>query len=128
MGWDEPNEIINMILGILLIIIGVLLAGAQFKLLPFALPAFVNNAISMALIYILAGVGLWLIIDGFMEWDDWPTWPTLIVGLLILAIGVINILANFGVIGFSITFIPPIIYYVLFVVEGILMLSYNIVT
>jgi len=128
MGWDEPNEIINTILGLLLIVIGVLLAGTQFGFLPFILPAFFDNVISMALIYILAGVGLWLIIDGFMEWDDWPTWPTLIVGLLILAVGIINILANFKVIGFSITFIPSIIYYVLFVVEGILMLSYNMVS
>jgi len=128
MGWDEPNEIINTLLGLLLIILGVLLAGTQFGFLPFLLPAFVNNVVSMALIYILAGVGLWLIIDGFMEWDDWPTWPTLLVGLLILSIGVINILSHFEIIGFSISFIPEIVYYVLFVVEGVLMLAYNLVS
>jgi len=128
MGWDEPNEIINTIFGILLIALGALLAGTEMKLLPFATPGFINNAIGLALVYILAGVGLWLVIDGFMEWDDWPTWPTLIVGLLVLAIGVINILAQFNVIGFSITFIPNVVYYVLFVVEGLLMLAYNVVT
>ena len=128
MGWSDPNEIVNMILGLILIILGALLTAANFKWLPFALPSFLNNAVSMVLIYVLAAVGLWLIVDAFMEWGDWPTIPTLTVGLLVLAIGAINILSAFKVIGFSITFIPAVVYYVLFVVEGILMLAYNIVT
>ena len=128
MGWDEPNEIVNTILGIVLVALGGLLTAEKFGWLPFKLPSIINSVVGMFLVYILAAVGLWLIIDGFMEWDDWPAVPSLILGLVILAIGAINILESFKVISFAVGFIPQPVYYALFVVEGVLMISYNAVT
>lgn len=75
------------------------------------------------LAYILAIGGLYVIIDAFFEFSfhSGIGIATLIIGLLFFGLGIINVLASFGVITFSVP-IATMIYNILFVVEGVFLM------
>ncbi len=82
----------------------------------------ITGVVSGIVIYIAAGAGLYLILNAFMEsLHEGPGKASLIVGLIILAVGLIPLLYQFGVIGFSIP-VPFIVYQILFLIEGILLI------
>lgn len=76
--------------------------------------------------FLVAFGGLYLIVDSFHEIGSLTPmigWITLVVGFLVLAFGVIQVLVNpFGVLAWSWwPEIPEVFYYALFILEGILL-------
>ena len=119
MAIDEPKGYLSLILGIIIFLLGALPLLSKWKILPFSLPGIVEGLLASFVLYILAAVGVVLLIDGFLEWGEAFAIPTLVVALIIIAIGAVQILNSFNVIGFSIPFLSQTIYYILFVLEGL---------
>ncbi len=118
---SDPRGWISLIIGILVLVLGALPILNQFKILPFGLPGFLVSAIGMISIYLLAAIGIYLLIVGFME-DDTIRVITILIAFIVIAIGIIQILAMFKIIGFSIPFLTPLMYNILFVIEGIFLI------
>jgi hypothetical protein len=72
--------------------------------------------------YVLAGAGLYLLIDAIIEItnSNGVGWMTFLLGIVFLIIGLIPILNTVGIIGFSLPFaLSPVAYQIMFVIEGI---------
>lgn len=86
----------------------------------------INSLPGSILAYIVAFGGLYIIIDSFFEFTfhSGIGIATLLVGLLVLGLGMVVILHNFGVIGFSIPFMAEsgIVYNILFILEGLFLM------
>ncbi len=121
MALDQPKGWISLILGLALLVLGVLPILEKLGILGANPIAFVTDTLTINILqYIVAAAGLVLIIDAFMEMDSLRIW-TLIVGLVVLALGLIPVLSSFGVIGFTIPFLTALIYQIIFILEGILL-------
>jgi len=119
MALDQPKGWISLILGLILVVLGVLPLLARFKILGANPIQFITNILGMNIAqYIVAIAGLVLIINAFMEADTLRI-VSLIVGVIILAAGVIPVLNGAGVIPFNIPFLSDLVYQILFIVEGI---------
>jgi len=121
--WGWPS----LILGLLVGSTGLLMLVSTLGVLPFALPGFFGSLYGALGLYILAGLGFFIVIEdvtgvfgGMGEWYN--TWLPLVIGFVLLALGVVQVLNNFGVIGFSIPTLPGVVYQALFVLEGIALL------
>jgi len=121
MALDEAKGWWSVIIGILIIVLGLIPFLNKFNVIGFNLPTFLQNAIGAFGIYIIAAVGIYLLIDGFME-DDTIKAITLIVAALLVIAGVMSALFQFGVIGFAIPFLTYTVFNVIFVIEGILLI------
>jgi hypothetical protein len=121
MALDEAKGWWSVIIGILIIVLGLIPFLNKFNVIGFNLPTFLQNAIGAFGIYIVAAVGIYLLIDGFME-DDTIKAITLIVAALLVIAGVMSALFQFGVIGFAIPFLTYTVFNVIFVIEGILLI------
>lgn len=76
--------------------------------------------------YIVAGLGFYLMVESVIEITNSNAigWWSFAIALVVLAFGVLQTLAKFGI-GpewFSFSFIPAIAYYVIFTIEGILLM------
>lgn len=112
---DEPKYWISLVAGIIVIALGGIPLLNSWGILGFSLPF----ALSMnILLWLVAAVGAYLLIDTFLSEDDAVMWTSAIIAVVILAIAIIQILSNFEVIGFGIPFITLTLLRVLFVVEG----------
>lgn len=120
-SWDDPKHIANLVVGLTLTALGSIHLLSKFGVIGFTLPGFINNVVGTIAVYAIAAIGLWLLIDGFMEDGHWRM-TTIIVALAVIAIGVIPVLNTFGVIGFTIPFLSLTLYYVIFLLEGILLI------
>jgi len=123
MALDQPKGWISLVLGLILLVLGVLPLLAKLGIFGGVNPiAFVTNILTANILqYIVAAAGLVLIIDAFMEMDALRTW-TLVIGLIVLALGLIPVLSSFGIIGFTIPFLTALIYQLIFVIEGVLLI------
>jgi len=83
-----------------------------------------NSVVGQILIYILAFGGLYIIVDSFFEFTFHSGLgiTTLLIGLVIFGLGLIVILHSMGVIAFTITFLSNIVYYILFMLEGLFLM------
>ncbi|OVE75094.1 hypothetical protein BVX95_00180 [archaeon D22] len=121
MALDEPNHWISLILGFVLTALGIIPLLNAMGVIGFGLPGFMTGLFgSLFGLIVLAGAGVYLLIDSFFE-DDFIFWLTLIISLIIVVIGLIPILFNFGIIGFNIPF-GATIYQILFAIEGFLLI------
>lgn len=119
MALDQPKGWVSLILGLVLMVLGVLPLLANFKVLASNPIAIVSNVLTANILqYIVAIAGLVLIIDAFMEMDTIRV-VSLIIGIIVLALGVIPVLNSFNIIGFTIPFLTATIYQAIFVLEGL---------
>lgn len=118
---DEPKGWISIVVGFILVTLGVIPILNMFNIISFTLPGFLQTIIAVIALYVIAGAGLYIIIDAFME-DDHARLISIIVGLIFLAIGIINVLGGFGIIPFTIPFLTLIVYQIIFVIEGIFLI------
>lgn len=121
MALDEAKGWWSVLVGILVLALGIIPFLNTLKVISFNIPGFLQNAIGAFGIYILAAVGIYLLIDAFME-DDTIRAITLVVGGIIVVAGILSALFAFGVIGFQIPFLTYTVYNVIFVLEGILLI------
>lgn len=121
MALDEPNNWISLFLGFTLTALGVIPLLSAIGIIGFSLPGFMSGLWgSLFSLFIVAGAGVYLLIDSFFE-DDFIFWLTFVMSLIIIIIGVVPILSKFGILGFSIPF-GEVIYQILFTLEGILLI------
>jgi len=118
---DDPKTWGNLIVGFLLLSLGIIPFLHSFGFIGFTLPGFMGNIIGKIALWVIAAIGVWLIIDGFME-DDTIRMVTLLVAVVFLAVGVIQILHTFGVIGFQVPFLTLNVYYAIFAIEGLFLI------
>lgn len=119
MALDQPKGWISLILGVILLVLGILPLLATLKVLGSNPIAFVTNILGINILqYAVAIAGLVLIVDAFMEMDTLRI-VSLIVGVVVLAAGLIPVLNTFGIIGFTIPFLSALLYQVVFIIEGI---------
>lgn len=121
MAIDEAKGWLSVIGGLLLMALGGIPVLNQFNLLPFSLPAFMTGQLAQLLPFILAAAALWLVIDSFME-DGGLRIVSVIIGLFILASGVLTILNKYAVIAFPLSFLTPFVFNVFFVVLGLFLI------
>ena len=123
-SFDDPKTIANLFVGILMITLGAIPLLNAFGVIAFALPGFISNVVGMLALYLIAGFGFWLLIDGFME-DSHIRTITIVVALIVIALGIIPLLGSFGIIqevAFLSFVLNPMVFNVIFVIEGILLL------
>ncbi len=84
----------------------------------------VNSVLGNVLVYILAFGGLYIIVDSFFEFTfhSGIGITTLLVGLVVFGLGLVVILSSMNVISFSVPFLSPIVYYILFMLEGLFLM------
>ena len=116
----ELKDWISFFTGILMIAFGLMpmIAG------PLGLPSSLSFTwLPMTLFtYVLAGAGLYLLINAVIEITNSNNigWTTFLLGIAFLVIGILPVLKGLGVIGFSLPFnISPMIYRIMFIIEGI---------
>ncbi|MBN2566538.1 hypothetical protein JXB02_00460 [Candidatus Woesearchaeota archaeon] len=120
MAINEPKNLISLVLGLILLALGGIPLLNQFGVVGFNVPEFLLGLVGQVILYIIAAGGLYLIIEAFMEgMQEGIGKVTFIVGLVVLAIGLIPLLFSFGVVQFTIPFLTSTVFNVLFVIEGI---------
>jgi hypothetical protein len=112
------KNVIAIIFGLIVFVLGVIPLLNFFKITSFG--SGIVGFYSVLLSWILAIVGIYLIVDSFMEEYFWK-WVTGIIGFVIMTIGVLKSLSMIGIQLVSLSFIPPVGYYALLTIEGILL-------
>ena len=120
MAWDGMKSGGSFVLGLALLELGLipLLKGVS----GFGLPSMLVGVMPSVFAYLFAVGGIYLLVDSFEEWGEWYFWLTAVVGLIALTAGVIVILNQFNVIGFTVPYMTETVYNVVFVIEGFLLM------
>lgn len=121
MPFDEPKNYIAALIGLVLIGLGLVPLLNKIGIIGWGIPSGVEGLILAFAVYIITIAGLYLLVDSFME-DHGTRMISMIVAIVAIVIGLIPILNTFGVIGFTIPFLGPVLYYVVFLVEGVFLL------
>lgn len=122
MGIKDAAKIgyIGIIGGLLLFLFGLAFLLNSVGAMPFALPNFIYGLFASIGAYILAGAGLFLVVEDLIQKDSGFKFVVpIIIGLVVLSVGVVDVLNAFGVLEFSFSFLPAMVYYALFMLEGI---------
>ena len=118
--WESPVSPASLTVGLLLLLLGGIPLLSGLGVIPFALPAFLSNLVTTLAVYILAAAGIFLLVDAWGEWGEHIGTISLVVGLVVIAVGIVHVLGVFGV-------MPQLIrlsakaYNILFVAEGLLL-------
>ncbi len=120
-SFDEPTSIFSLILGLILMALGLIPLLFSFGVIGFSLPGFLHGIVQAIMAYIAAGVGVWLLVDGFLEDDAWR-WITWCVAIVVLLLAIIPILNQFSIIGFGLGFLTYQVFQIMFVVEALLLI------
>jgi hypothetical protein len=110
---------LSIILGIILIAFGAVSLLNELGIINIGL-----TLPTTILIYILAGGGLVILAEGLFPegWAEPAGKISILVGILILAFGILMVLSTYGIIPFAIPDFSLLIYNVLFIIEGLLLL------
>lgn len=115
--FDDPKNWSALLIGLLLMALGIIPMLYSFKVISWG--GFLQGSWFMMIApYLLAAGGIFLLIDSFME-DDTMRIVSILIALILIAIGVINVLYKFKIIGFNIPFLTVLVYQILFIVEGL---------
>ncbi len=127
MGWGEWYDSgVSLVLGIVLLVLGGIPLLNQYNVLSLTLGP-LESLVGKIFLYLIALGGIWLLVDAF--WGDEAElvkWAGIIVGIVLLGIGMVQLLAQFGVIaaalpGFVSVLLTPVVYQWLFAIEGALL-------
>jgi hypothetical protein len=123
MSWDNGKSLVSFILGLIIIALGGIPLLNQWNIIGFGLPDFLTGIVSSVILWIIAGSGLYLLIESFMQGLDSGMGKTaLIAGIIVLALGLVPLLNELGVISFAVPFLSWMLFQIIFVIEGILMI------
>lgn len=104
--------------------LGILPLLSTLNIVSIAFDSWVGK-VAIIFAYLAAFAGIYLIIDSFHEIGSMAPfigWVTLIAGLLVFAFGLLTLLVSWNVFAWSWwPDIPPIFYYAVFILEGILL-------
>ena len=118
----QGKNLLSLVLGLILLTLGIIPILNTWGVIGFNLPGFLVGIVSQVLIYLIAGSGLWLLVDGFQEgMHSTEGKITVWIGFLVLLIGVINLLQKFKILPFGVPFLTAAVYSIIFAIEGILL-------
>jgi hypothetical protein len=122
----EAKDWMSFLIGAVVAAFGALpILYNQFKIGP-AFLSFENIPPVGIFAYVIAGIGLYLIINSFIEITNSNPigWISFLIAILFLALGVLQVLARFGILPsmFTLEFIKPLYYQIIFVIEGIFLM------
>jgi len=113
---------ISLILAGILTILGGIPLLNQMGIIGFGLGPLESFGVQIFL-YVAALGGMWLLFDALWGKEHgFLKYACVIVGLVVIVIGVIPILNQFGYITYTITFITPMIYNIMFITEAVLLI------
>ena len=116
--WDTPKSLPGLILGLIILAMGIFPLLNQFGVIGFNLP-YTPAGIVLEIILTIGGV--YLFIMGIMEDVDFMKWASIISGIIVAAMGIIPLLANFGV-NIAVPFLAFLYSPYLYVIIGLMML------
>lgn len=116
--WDTPKSLPGLILGLIILAMGIFPLLNQFGVIGFDLP-YTPAGIVLEIILTIGGV--YLLIMGIMEDVDFMKWVSIIAGIIVATIGIIPLLANFGI-NIAVPFLAFLYSPYLYVIIGLLML------
>jgi hypothetical protein len=121
----STRDWVSFFVGAVLFVVGLIPLLKQFNILPFGLPGFLSGLMGSIFFWIIAIAGLYIIVDGLIEPAGHMIHTVLLIaGFVFVLVGLIPILAQFGVIGFNIPFLKNLIVYnIILVIEGIMLMS-----
>jgi hypothetical protein len=121
----SARDNISLVVGLVLFIVGLLPLLKQFNILPFGLPGFLSGLIGSIFFWIIAIAGIYIIVDGLIEPAGHMIHTVLLIaGFVFVLVGLIPILAQFGVIGFNIPFLKNLVVYnLILVIEGVMLMA-----
>ena len=119
--WESPVSPTSFAVGILLLILGGIPLLNQWGVIPLGLPGFLTSLIATIAVYILAAAGIFLLVDAWGEWGEHIGTVSLVVGLVVIAVGIVHVLGASGVMPLIIT-LPMMAYNIIFVVEAVLLI------
>ncbi|MFH1590975.1 MAG: hypothetical protein ABIC95_03525 [archaeon] len=117
----QGRDWISFLIGAMLTLFGLLPLLARLKIGP---KWFSLEQIGVEIFaYVVAIMGIYLVMNSIIEITNSNSigWMSFLVAALLFVVGMLQVLAKFGV-GpdwFELAFITPIIYHVIFVVEGL---------
>jgi len=127
MGWGEWYDSgVSLVLGAVLLILGGVPLLKLYNVTSLTLGP-LESLVGKIFLYLIALGGIWLLIDAFWgDEADVVQWAGIIVGIVVLGIGVVQLLSQFGVIaatmpGFVQGVLTPVVYQWLFAIEGALL-------
>jgi hypothetical protein len=123
--FTRPRDTVSFFVGLALLALGLIPLLNHFNAISFGLPEFLNGLIASIFIWVIAVAGLYVVIDGFIEPPMHALhWALILFGFIFLIIGLIPILHNFNVIGFTIiSFLDNmVVYNIAICIEGLLLL------
>jgi len=116
--WEGGRSWSSLIVGFVLMVLGIIPLLNSWGVIQFSLPGFLNSLLAVAALYIISAGGFYLLIDGFLEWGNPMAWLTFVVALVVLVLGTIPLLNQFGVVSFTIPYLNMTIYQIIFTIEG----------
>ena len=116
--WDTPKSLPGLILGLIILSMGVFPLLNKFGVINFDLP---YTPAGIVLEIILTIGGIYLLIMGIMEDVDFMKWVSILSGIIVTVIGIIPLLANFGI-NIAIPFLAFLYSPYLYVIIGLMML------
>ena len=115
--FDEPKGQISILVGLVIVALGLLPLLNTWGMVSFTLPKIVLDVLPTIALFTIPALAIFLFIDAIDE-DDTIKGLTIILGLVFLALGVIQLLNRFGVIGWALP-ISDMVYQIIFAIEGL---------
>ncbi len=116
--WEVEKSLPGLILGLLIFVMGIFPLLNKFGVLDFNLP---YTPAGIVLEILLTVGGIYLMIMGFIEDEDFMKWVSIIAGIVVTIMGIIPLLANFGI-SIAIPFLAFLYSPYLYVIIGILLI------
>ncbi|MCF7861237.1 hypothetical protein K9M79_03240 [Candidatus Woesearchaeota archaeon] len=118
----EAKNWISFFAGGFVLALGIIPLLNQLKVISFGLPASMIGLVISIAHWLVALGGLYLLYDSFLDWHEDLGRIAFFVALFMIGIGIVPILNQFNVIGFSIPFLSNMVYYILFIIEGLFLM------
>ena len=120
--FTRARDTLSFFVGLIVLVFGLLPLLHKFGVIDFEMPL-IGSLPGSILIWVIAIFGLYILIDGFVEPPQHSLhWILIALGLLMAVFGLIPLLHQFGVIGFTIPLLDNVIYLVFISVEGLLLM------
>ncbi|MCB9359462.1 hypothetical protein H6503_06015 [Candidatus Woesearchaeota archaeon] len=113
---DEPKYWISLITGLIATFLSGIPLLNSWKLIKWNLPFALESSV---LLWVIAVVGAYLLIDSFLSEDDMIMWISAGIAAIILILAIIQILFTLEILSFGIPFLGITALRVLFLVEGL---------
>lgn len=122
----EAKDWFSGLMGVIVLGLGLIPILESMKVLNLGVTAiFASSWVLVALPFVIAGLGFYLALESIIELtnSNHIGWMSFFIGVAVMLIGLLPALATFnigpGLFGLT---LPPLVYYVIFVIEGIFLM------